>query len=57
METYTKENLNTINSLMEGVTQYGLEAEVIVGALGAMKNNPDLSIIEAFQQGCNEWDV
>ena len=35
----------------------GLLIEVVYHALQAMKNNPKLKITEAFEAGCDEWDI
>lgn len=39
------------------VQDKGLLTEVVYFALKAMKNNPKLKITEAFEAGCDEWDV
>ena len=50
---YITQRLNRLND----AHNYDLEAEVILWALKAMKENPNLTIIEALEAGCNEWDV
>ena len=49
--------LEYVSSALKEAAQFGLEEEVIVWALKAMKEDPTISIIEAFERGCQEWDV
>lgn len=42
---------------LKTVKKYKLEVEVIYFALLRMKENPSLSIEDAFEAGCDEWDV
>ena len=37
--------------------KFGLQEEVVYSALKAMKGNPSLSINEAMEIGCLEWDI
>lgn len=41
----------------EAFQKFGLHAEVITFALQYMKENPSLTIEQAFAMGCDEWDV
>lgn len=52
-----------INDLMKAVEErlqtartYGLETEILVFSLGAMKKYPDLDPMEAIESACTEWD-
>jgi hypothetical protein len=49
--------MDKICSRLQYVQESGLDVEVIVFALLAMKNDPTLSVEEAFEHGCREWDV
>jgi hypothetical protein len=49
--------MELIRENFEAAIHHGLELEVIVEALIAMKFNPDLDPEEAFAKGCHEWDV
>ena len=53
----TVSTLQYIGGRMKVIKKYGLEAEVIMFALKAMKENPNLAIDQAFEMGCSEWDV
>lgn len=44
-----------INTVLNSVKPYGLEPEVILWALYAMKANPEMSIEDAIWSGHNEW--
>lgn len=37
--------------------RYELHAEVITWALRAMKADNTLSVAQAFEEGCREWDL
>lgn len=39
------------------IDKYGLTPEVIVWAIKWAQMNPELSILEAFEAGCTEWDI
>ena len=41
--------------LLEAAAEYGLQSEVVTYALQAMKDNPELSIVEAMSSGFYEW--
>lgn len=49
------DDLDYIIEALEYVRKYGFEAEVVLTALQAMKNNPNQSIQEAFEFGIDEW--
>lgn len=51
------EDMEYINERLKDVTRYKITPEVIVWSLKAMKNNPELTIVEAFEMGCQEWDI
>lgn len=55
-KSHFPETIDYIHHRMRIVKQYGLEIEVIVFALRAMKQNPKLTVVEAFECGCDEWD-
>lgn len=59
--TQTIQNLHIcmghIHTRMEDTTVSGMCVEIIVWALQYMKENPEADIIDAFEAGCNEWDV
>jgi hypothetical protein len=52
-----EDNIEYIGKSLEEIHTYGLTTEVVVYALHHMKENPSLSILEAFEAGCMEWDV
>lgn len=52
-----KESMDHISKRLDTVEKNGLYTEVITFALKAMKENPSLTIPEAFEEGCREWDV
>jgi hypothetical protein len=54
MEEELKE-LQIAQNALDHASGFGLEAEVFVFALLAMKNNPSLSIVEAIKEGYEEW--
>ena len=49
------EELTTIHSVLSEAKEYGLETEVIWSALNSLKNNPTQTIVEAMENGINEW--
>lgn len=49
--------LDFLNGRLEIIKEYNLEAEVMYFALKAMKENPNLTIEEAFNLGCEQWDI
>lgn len=49
------EEVKVAKNAIKNASEYGLEAEVIVYALKHMKENPNLSIIEAIMAGYEEW--
>lgn len=52
-----RQAMDYVESKMEEISEWGLEAEVIVWALKTMKEHPHISIQEAFYYGCAEWDI
>jgi hypothetical protein len=46
-----------LKNRMETVNDNGLIIEVVAFSLKALKNNPNLSIYEAVEAGCEEWDL
>lgn len=50
-------DLDYIQQQIDNRVIVGLYSEVCFSALEAMKENPELSITEAFEAGCREWDV
>lgn len=50
-----KDELDYIGIRIFNVRDHGLE--VIYDALKFMKGNPNLTIQEAFERGCIEWDI
>jgi len=51
------EEMKWIAERLKGVCANGLEVEVITWALQAMKDDPKLTLSEAFEAGCLEWDI
>ena len=49
------EELNVADSILKLASESGLGAEVFVFAVKAMKENPNLSIIESMYVGFDEW--
>jgi hypothetical protein len=49
------EELTVAESILQVASKDGLEPEIFVFAVKAMKENPNLSIIEAMYQGFDEW--
>ena len=44
-----------IHSILSKAKEYNLETEVVWSALNSLKNNPTQTIIEAMENGMNEW--
>jgi len=57
MEQTETDDIQYIANLLGFVREHHLEAEVVYFAIKAMKNNPQLTIKEAFEAGCEEWDL
>lgn len=51
----TIEEMQLIGDMLDSALEYGLEVEVIYGALKYMKENPATSPAEAFALGVSEW--
>jgi hypothetical protein len=49
------QELNVADSILKTAAKDGLESEIFVFAVKAMKENPNLSIIEAMYTGYDEW--
>ena len=47
--------LEAILSLLSKAKEYNLETEVVWSALNSLKNNPTQTIVEAMENGMNEW--
>jgi len=54
MNEITKD-LDNVSELLKSSKIYGLEAEVVLWSLYALKTDPSLSIEDAIQIGLNEW--
>lgn len=52
----TIDELKTLSKMIKEVEFYHLQVEVTRTALQAMKDNPKLSVTEAYHIGCCEWD-
>ncbi|HUM52291.1 MAG TPA: hypothetical protein PK431_10765 [Chitinophagales bacterium] len=57
MENNISDTMDFVIERFKVVEQANMQIEVIVAALDAMKTNPSLTIEEAFEAGCEEWDV
>jgi len=55
MKEETIKELSYVDHLLKLAEYHNLEAEVVVFALKAMKNNPSLTIEEAIDAGYEEW--
>ena len=51
----TEEEIRRFKSILKDVQESSLELEVIEWALLAMKNNPSLSVLDAMEEGYDEW--
>lgn len=49
------EEYRIINQMLKEAKDWGLEIETIMFALKAIKENPDLSVVEAITIGYNEF--
>lgn len=52
-----KNDLDGAALIIERAAFYGLTTEVVTTALKAMKDDPELEIIEALRCGMDEWDI
>lgn len=50
-----EEEFKVTKNAIKNASEYGLEVEVIVYALKFMKEDPNLSIVEAVIAGYEEW--
>ena len=49
------EELEYVKYVLHSAKIYGLEAEVMYTALSSMKEDPDMSIMQALDYGFIEW--
>jgi hypothetical protein len=56
-KTNNQKLLTHISKRIADAQTYHLEAEVITTALKIIKENPKMTIIEAFDNACKEWDI
>ena len=49
------EEMEAVGVCLTEAAKYHLETEVVCWALKALKDNPNLTIIEAINIGLNEW--
>lgn len=47
--------ISAIDSMLDPVIEFGLEAEVVYSALLYIKEHPETSPVEAFTMGVAEW--
>lgn len=52
-----EEEMKIVQKLLANARDFNMLEEVVYTALKEMQQNPSLSIPEALQRGCNEWDV
>ena len=52
-----RKEMKQISKRLDDVKFYHMETEVIYSALKIMKDNPEKSILDAFDEGCLEWDI
>jgi hypothetical protein len=53
----TSKEVDVICKALRDAEPYGLQSEVIWSALKAMKNDSNISIAQAIEEGLDEWDV
>lgn len=51
------DEMNDIQRALSKAASYDTKIEVIHAAMIAMRNNPQLSIKEAFDEGLLQWDI
>lgn len=51
----TEEQIAIINNALLIAAEYGVQSEVMVSALNAMRECPGLTLEEAVQYGLDEW--
>ena len=49
--------MDDVDLALAAAKKYGLELEVMASAFIALKEDPNLSIVEALGVGLREWDV
>lgn len=52
-----KHDIEHVSDALAIASGLKLECEVVLWALKAMKNNPNLTIVEALDHGLGEWDL
>ena len=57
MKTNSVDYIDDVKDTLEVAGDYGLEVEVVLFALIALKDNPKISITEALERGLTEWDL
>lgn len=50
-------SLTHLTTRLKQATHFGLQYEVVFYALKAMKENNELSVEQAIDKGCDEWDL
>lgn len=55
--TDISDSMEYIKKRLVDVRRFGLEIEVIAFSIKAMKQDPTMSIEDAFECGCEEWDI
>ena len=53
--TTVEQDLKNVSKVLNIAKKEGLEAEVMLWAFLALKNNPQYSIYDALLEGLNEW--
>jgi hypothetical protein len=49
------DEIGIVNGFLLEAAEYGLQSEVVTYALQAMKDDPELSVVEAMSSGFYEW--
>lgn len=49
------EQIGIVNGYLLEAAEYGVQSEVVTYALQAMKDNPEMSVVEAMSDGFYEW--
>ena len=52
-----EEQMELVQKLLKTPIEYNMLPEVVYTALIEMQRNPSLTVEEALQKGCIEWDV
>lgn len=56
-QTGNRKEFESVQNALKKAEEYGMQTEVVTDALKAMKENPKLTISQAIEAGCREWDV